>query len=49
MEKKKTDNPSTRIYINKVENRIKFKINTECYLEVLTLETMKLHGSTKSK
>ena len=38
-----------RIYINKVENRITFKIKTGCYLELLTPETIKLLGSTKSK
>ena len=44
-----TDNPSIRIYINKIENRITFKIKTRYYLELLTPETMKLLGSTKSK
>ena len=29
-----TDNPSTRIYINKIENEIKFKIKTGYYLEL---------------
>ena len=37
------------IYINKTENRIKFKTETGYYLELLTSETMKLLGSTKSK
>ena len=45
----KTVNPSIRKYVNKTENRITFKIKTRYYLEILTLETMKLHGSTKSK
>ena len=44
-----TNNPSIRIYINKIENRITFKMKTRCYLEILTPETMKLLGSTKSK
>ena len=44
-----TDNPSVRIYINKTENRITFKIKTGYYLKSLTPETMKLLGSTKSK
>ena len=35
--------------MNKIENRIKFEIKTGCYLELLTPETMKLLGSTKSK
>ena len=39
----------TMINVNKIENRITFKIKTEYYLEVLTPETMKLLGSTKSK
>ena len=39
---KKTVNPSLRIYINKVENRITFTIKTAYYLELLTPETMKL-------
>ena len=37
------------IYVNKIENRITFKIKTGYYLEILMLETMKLLGSTKSK
>ena len=45
----KAGNPSTEIYINKRENRMTFKIKTGYYLELLTLETMKLLGSTKSK
>ena len=40
---------SIRIYVNKIENRITFKIKAEHYLELLTPETMKLLGSTKSK
>ena len=44
-----TDNPSIKMYVNKIENRIMFKIKTEYYLELLTSETMKLFGSTKSK
>ena len=43
------DNPSIRIYVNKIENRITFKIKNGYYLEILTLETMKLLGSTESK
>ena len=44
-----TDNPPIRIYVNKTENSITFRINTEHYLELLTLEMMKLLESTKSK
>ena len=44
-----TDNPPTRIYVNKIENRIMFEIKTRFYLESLTPETIRLLGSTKSK
>ena len=43
------DNPSIRIYVNRIENRITFKIINGYYLELLTPETMKLLGSTESK
>ena len=43
------DNPSIRIYANKIENRITFKIKTGYYLEFLTPETIKLLGSTENK
>ena len=43
-----TENPSIQIYPNKIKNRrIVFKIKTGYKLELLTLETMKLLGSTK--
>ena len=42
-----TDKPSIQIYVNKIENRITFKIKNGCSLELLTKETMKLLGSTK--
>ena len=45
----KTVNSSIRTFINKVENRITFKIKTEHYNELLAPEIMKLLGSTKSK
>ena len=35
--------------VNKIENRITFKIKTGYYLKLLTPETMKLLGSPKSK
>ena len=44
-----TDNPSIRIYINKIVNRITLKKKTGYYLELLTPGTMKLLGSTRSK
>ena len=37
------------VYVNKIENRITFKVNTGYYLDFLTPETMKLLGSTQSK
>ena len=44
-----TVNPSIKIYIKKTKNRITFKIKTGYYLELLTSETIKLLGNTKSK
>ena len=35
------------MYVNRIENRITFKINNGYYLELLTPETMKLLGSTE--
>ena len=46
---KNIDNPSVKIYINKIENKITFKIRTGYYLEVLTSETIKLLGSTENE
>ena len=43
------DNPSIKIYVNKIENRVTFKIKNRYYLELLTPETMKLLGRTGSK
>ena len=37
------------IYVNKIENRITFKIKALSYLELLKPETMKLLERTKSK
>ena len=45
----KTDNPSIRVYVNKIENRMTFKVKTGYYLEFLTPETRKLLGSNKSE
>ena len=42
-----TDNPAIRMYVNKTENRITFRIRTVYYLELLTSVAMKLLGSTK--
>ena len=43
------DNPPIRTYVNKIENRITFKIKSGYHLEFLTPETMKLLGSVESK
>ena len=42
-----TKNPPVQIYVNRIKNRIVFKIKTGCKLELLTPKTMKLLGSTK--
>ena len=44
-----TDNLSIKMHVNKIENRITFKIKTGHYLELLTPETMTLLGNTESK
>ena len=38
-----------RIYVYKIENRFIFKIKTGYYLDFLTIETIKLLGSTENK
>ena len=43
------DEPSVQIYVNKIENRITFKIKDGYSLELLTPETMKSLESTKNK
>ena len=43
------DNPSIKTYVNKIENRVTFKIKRGYYLELLTPETMKLLGSSEKK
>ena len=43
------DKPLTQIYVNKIKNRITFKIKDGYSLQLLTPETMKLLGSTKNK
>ena len=43
------DKPSGQIYVNKIENRVTFKIKNGYTLELLTPETMKLLGSTENK
>ena len=43
------DHPSVKIYVNKTENKITFKIKDRFTVELLTPETMKLLGSTENK
>ena len=43
------DNPSVKIYVNKIENRITFRIKNGYSLKLLTLETVKLLGNTENK
>ena len=42
-------NPSVKIYINKIENRIKFRNKNGYSLELLTTKTIKLLESTENK
>ena len=42
-----TDNPTIRIYVKKIENRVTFRIKRRYYLELLTPEVMKLLGTLK--
>ena len=44
-----SDNPQIRIYVNKIENRITFKIERGYYLKFITLATVILLGNAKSK
>ena len=43
------DKPSVMIYVNKIENRVTFKIKNGYSLELLSSEAMKLLGSTENK
>ena len=43
------DKPSVQIYVNKIQNRVTFKIKNGHSLELLTPETMKLLRSTENK
>ena len=42
-----TENPLVQIYVNKIENRIVFKVKMGYKLELLTPETMKLLENTQ--
>ena len=48
-QQKLTDNHTIKIYVNKRENRITFKIETGYNLKLLTFETVKLLGIIKNK
>ena len=43
------DKQSVQIYVNKIENRVTFKIKNGHSFELLTPETVKLLGSTENK
>ena len=43
------DKPSVMIYVNKIENKVTFKIKNGYSLELLSSETMKLLGSTENE
>ena len=42
-----TNNYPMKIYVNRIKNRIDFKVKTGYKLKLLSPETMKLLGSTK--
>ena len=44
-----TDKSSVQIYVNKIKNRVTFKIKNGYGLDLLTPATMKLLGSTENK
>ena len=46
---KNIDNPSLRIYANKIANGITFKIKIGHYIKLLTPETMELLESNENK
>ena len=47
-DRENTDKPSVQIYVNKIENRVTFKIENGYSLELLTPEIMKLLGSNEN-
>ena len=44
-----TDNPQIRIYVSKIENRIRLKIKAGYYVKFLMPETLELLENTKIK
>ena len=49
LKKYNENNSPIKIYANKIENIITFKIKTGYYLELLTPQKIKLLGNTKNK
>ena len=49
MHRENTDKPSVQIYVNKIENRVTFRIKNGYSRELMIPETMKLLESTKNK
>ena len=49
MHGEKTDNHSIRIYVNKIENSVTFKIKIWYYLKLLPPETIRLLAGIKNK
>ena len=47
--RKNVDNPSIRLCVNKIENRITFKIKSGYYPKLLTPETMNYLEAPKTK
>ena len=43
------DNPSVKVYVNKIQNRITFKVETGYNVELLTPEKMQLLRSTENR
>ena len=44
-----SDKSPVQIYVYKIQGSIIFKIKTRCYSDVLTLESIKLLGSTERR
>ena len=49
MHEENTDKPSIHTYVNKIENRVTFKVKNGYSLKLLTWETIKLLRSTEDK
>ena len=44
-----TDSPPIQIYVNRIKNKIVFKLKTGYRLEIQSSETMRLLGSTEKR